>query len=180
MIKGLSARVVLSLAVLGVVATGCTTEGTPTPGPEGSASTGQTSKATTTTKPSGGGDSLADFDSCAVLESVASQLSLSNIEAVDEKECGADYGDTGAVGLTKQPELAIADATGDGQKSDITVGSRKARLVEAPGTDRSCLVAVEVTPTSRVDVITSSRANLAEACETATKIANAIEPKLPK
>lgn len=180
MIKGLSARVVLSLAVLGAVVTGCTTEGNPTPGPTGSASTEQTSETTTSSKPSGGGDSLADFDSCAVLESLATQLNLSRIEAVDEKECGADYGDTGAVGLTKQPELAIDDAVGDGKISDISVGSRKAKLVEAPVTKNSCLVALEVGPTSRVDVATSSRTSLAEACDTATRIATAIELKLPK
>jgi hypothetical protein len=180
LIKGLSARVVLSFAVLGAVATGCTTGGTATPGTTGAKTTEQTSKTTTSTKPSGDSDLLADFDSCTVLQSLASQLNLSNIEAVDEKECGADYGDTGAVGLTKQPELAIADASGDGKKSDISIGSRKARLVEAPSTKNSCLVAVEVAPMSRVDVITSSRTNLAEACETATKVATAVEPKLPK
>ncbi|ONI82402.1 hypothetical protein ALI22I_40610 [Saccharothrix sp. ALI-22-I] len=173
-------RVVLSLAVLGAVVTGCTTGGTATPGSTGSTTTDQASKTTTSAKPSDAGDSLADFDSCAALNSVASQLNLSNIEEVDEKECGADYSATVSFGLTKQPELAIGDAVGDGKKSDISVGSHKAKLVEAPGSRTSCLVAVEVGPTSRVDVIASSNNSLEAACEAATKVATAIEPKLPK
>ncbi|MFI9006997.1 hypothetical protein ACIGNX_07175 [Actinosynnema sp. NPDC053489] len=179
MIKGLSARVVLSLAVLGAIATGCTTGGTATPGTTTVPTTGQPSR-TTTSKPAGGGDPLADFDPCPVLESVSSQLNLSEIEKVDEKECGAEYSPTVSFGLTKQPELAIGDAVGNGKKSDISIGSRKAKRVEAPATKTSCLVAVEVGPTSRVDVIASSDNSLDAACEAATKVATAIEPKLPK
>ncbi|MER5264430.1 hypothetical protein ABTZ99_20390 [Actinosynnema sp. NPDC002837] len=181
MIKGLSTRVVLSLAVLGAVATGCTTGGTATPGPTGATTTEQTSKATTSSsKPSGGGDSLADFDPCAVLEPLMSQLNLSNLEKVDEKECSAEYPSLGLTSVTKQPELAIADAVGDGKKTDISIGSRKARVVEAPASKNSCLVAVEVGPTSRVDVFAVSNTSGAEACEVATKVATAVEPKLPK
>jgi hypothetical protein len=180
LIKGLSARVVLSLAVLGAVATGCTTGGTATPGPTGATTTEQTSKATTSTKPPSGGDSLADFEPCAALESVASQLNLSEIEKIDEKECGAEYSATVSFGLTKQPELAIADATGKGKTTDVPIGARKARVVEAPATKTSCLVTVEVGPAARVDVVASSDNSLEAACEAATKVATAIEPKLPK
>jgi hypothetical protein len=179
LIKGLPARAILSLVVLGAVATGCTTEGNPTPGPTGSTASEPTSKTTTSTKPSGGGDSLADFDPCAVLESVASQLNLAEVEAVDKKECGAEYSATVSVSLTKQPELAIGDAVG-GKKSDIPIGSHKAKLVETPATKTSCLVTVEVTSTSRVDIAASSDNSLEAACEAATKVATAIEPKLPK
>lgn len=180
MIKGSSARVILSLAVLGAVATGCTTGGTATPGATtGSTATGQTSKTTTSTKPSSGGDSLANFDPCGVLESVSAQLNLTEVEKVDEKECGAEYSATVSVSLTKQPELAIGDAVG-GQKTDVPIGSHKAKLVEAPASKNSCLMTVEVTPTSRVDVAASSNNSLEAACEAVTKVATAIEPKLPK
>lgn len=180
MIKGLSARVVLSLTVLGAVVTGCTTDGTATPGPTTSATTEQTATGTTaTTKPSGGGDSLADFDSCEVLNSVAAQLNLTEVEEESRGACGAVASPGSGVTIKAQPELAIADAVGDGKKSDISIGPRKARLVEAPGTNKSCLVAVEVGPTSRVDVVASSR-SLETSCELVTKVATAIEPKLPK
>ncbi|MFJ6670811.1 DUF3558 family protein [Actinosynnema sp. NPDC091369] len=179
MIKGLSTRVVLALAVLGAVATGCTTDGTPTPGPTGSTSTEQTSKTTTSTKPSTGGDALADFDPCAVLNSVAAQLNLTGIEEEGGDTCLANYSSTVSFSLAAHPELGIDEAVG-GEKSDIPVGSRKGKLVKTPTTKNSCLVAIEVTPTSRVDVGASANASLDEACEAATKVATAIEPKLPK
>ncbi|TQM82257.1 uncharacterized protein DUF3558 [Saccharothrix saharensis] len=180
MIKGLSVRIVLSLTVLGAVVTGCTTGGTATPGSTTtSGTTEQTGKGTTTTKPSGGGDSLADFDSCEVLNSVAAQLNLTEVEEESRGACGAATSPAGGVSIKAQPELAIADAVGDGKKSDTSIGPRKARLVEAPGTNTSCLVAVEVSPTSRVDVIASTR-SLESSCELATNVATAIEPKLPK
>ena len=180
MIKGLSTRVVLALTVLGAVAAGCTTGGTPTPGPTGSTSTEQTSKTTTSTKPSAGGDALADFDPCAVLNSVAAQLNLTEIEEEGGDTCLAHYSSTVSFSLSAHPELGIEDAVSSGEKSDIPVGSRKGKLVKSPTTKSSCLVAIEVTPTSRVDVGASANASLDEACEAATKVAEAIEPKLPK
>jgi hypothetical protein len=180
LIKGSSTRVVLALTVLGAVVTGCTTGGTATPGTTTSTTTEQTSKGTTATKPSGSGNSLADFDSCEVLNSVAAQLNLTEIEKESRGACGAEISATVGVSIKAQPELAIADAVGDGKKTDISIGSRKARLVEAPGTKTSCLVAVEVSPTSRVDVISSSDNSLQDACDAVTKVATAIEPKLPK
>lgn len=179
MIKGLSTRVVLALTVLGAVATGCTTGGTATPGPTGSTSTERTSKATTSTKPSTGGDTLADFDPCAVLNSVAAQLNLTEIEKEGGDTCLANYSSTVSFSLAAHPDLGIEEAVG-GEKSDIPVGSRKGKLVKTPTTKSSCLVAIEVTPTSRVDVGASANASLDEACEAATKIATAVEPKLPK
>ncbi|MFD0199430.1 MULTISPECIES: DUF3558 family protein [Saccharothrix] len=179
MIKGLSARVVLSLAVLGVVATGCTTGGTATPGPTGATTTERTSEATTSTKPSNGGDALADFDPCEVINSVAAQLNLTEIEESGARECLAEYSTTASVSLVKQPELAIGDAVG-GEMTDISVGSHKAKLVKTPTTSSSCMVTIEVTATSRVDVTSSTNASLDEACAAATAVAEAVEPKLPK
>lgn len=179
MIKGLSARVVLSLVVLGAVATGCTTGGTATPGPTGATTTEQTSKTTTSTKPSGGGDALADFKPCEVINSVAAQLNLTEIEETDARECLAEYSATTSISLTKQPELGIGDAVG-GETSDIPIGSHKAKLVKTPVSKTSCMVTVEVSATSRVDITGIDDASLDGACEAATKVATAIEPKLPK
>ncbi|MEV8444136.1 DUF3558 family protein [Actinosynnema sp. NPDC051121] len=177
MIKVLSARVVLVSAVLGLVVTGCTTEGTPTPG-AGSATTEKTVETTTTsTKASGSGDTLADFDACETLKSAAG-LQLTEIEA-DGQACDAEFSATTSVTVKGQPSLKIDDAVGK-ERSDITVGSRKAKLVKAPSSESSCLVAIEVTATSRVDVGASANASQAEACEAATKVAEAIAPKLPK
>ncbi|WP_367134409.1 DUF3558 family protein [Saccharothrix sp. HUAS TT1] len=178
MIKGLSIRVVLALTVLGVVATGCTTQGDPTPAPTGSTSAEETSEATTTSKPSGGGDSLADFDTCEALNSVAAQLNLTEVEA-DGKSCDAEFSATTSVTVKAQPSLKIADAVGK-EVSSIDVGPRKGALATEPASSSSCLVAIEVTATSRVDVVGSANASLDEACDAAKAVAEAIEPKLPK
>jgi hypothetical protein len=123
---------------------------------------------------------LADFDPCAVLNSVASQLNLTEIEKEGGDTCLANYSSSVSFSLAAHPELGIEDTVGGTEKSDIPVGSRKGKLVKSPTTTASCLVAVEVTPTSRVDVGASANASLDEACEAATKVATAIEPKLPK
>ncbi|MCE6995782.1 DUF3558 domain-containing protein [Saccharothrix sp. S26] len=176
MIKVLSARVFLASVVLGLVLTGCTTEGTPTPS-AGSTTTEKTVETTTSTKASGSGNTLADFDACEALKSAAG-LQLTEIEA-DGQACDAEFSATTSVTVKAQPSLKIDEAVGK-ELSDITVGSRKAKLVKAPSSESSCLVAIEVTATSRVDVGASANASQAEACEAATKVAEAIEPKLPK
>ena len=178
MINGLPTRVVLALAVLGALATGCSTGGTATPGATTTTSTEATPGTTTGTKPSSGGDSLADFDTCEALKSVAAGLNLTEIEA-DGKSCDAEVSATTSVTVKAQPSLKIDEAVGK-KVSDISVGARKAKLVEAPASDSSCLVAVEVTENSRVDFVGLANASLAEACDTATKVATAVEPKLPK
>lgn len=179
MIKGLRTRVILALAVLGAVATGCSSEepGDPTPQGSDSTSTERTSQ-TTSTKPSSGGASLTDFDACEAVNSVATQLNLTEIE-VDGDACDAEFSATVSVTVEPKPDLKIDEAVGK-ELSDIDVGPRKAKLVKAPATDSSCLVAIEVTETDRVDVIAVANASQDEACDAATKVATAIEPKLPK
>lgn len=167
------------MAVLGAVAAGCTTGGTATPGTTGATTTEQASRTTTSTKTSNAGDVLADFDPCAVLESMATQLNLTEIEETSDRECLAEYSSTASISLVKQPQLSIGEAVG-GEATDIPVGSHKARLVKTPTTTSSCMVTVEVTAKSRVDITSSTNASLDEACEAATKVATAVEPKLPK
>jgi hypothetical protein len=180
LIKGLSPRVVLALALLGAVATGCTTGGTPTPGPTGgSTSTEQTSE-TTSTKPSTGNSSLANFDSCAALNAVAPQLGLTEIEP-DGESCDAEFNATTSVTMKARADLGLADVvTTKGEASSTNIGSRKATLLKGSTTDESCLIAVEVTATSRVDIAGSSNNSQADSCNAVTAVATAIEPKLPK
>lgn len=181
MIKGLSARVVLTVVVLGAVAAGCSTKepGDATAGTTTSTTTERAS-ATTSTKPSGSGDSLADFDECEVLNSLASQLNLTEIEEGVGNTCGASVSATASVTIKGHPDLGVDDVVPGGQQSDITIGSRKAKMVKQSVTQTSCLIALEATPTSRVDVAGAANASLDEACEAATRVAEAIEPKLPK
>lgn len=173
MIGGLRTRAVVPLAVLGAVGCSSAEPGEARAGATGPTSTERPSETTTAV-----GDPLADFDSCEVLNSVAAQLNLTEVEA-DGQACGAEFSATASVSIKAEPDLAIGEAVGR-TVSDISVGPRKGKLAEAPASSSSCLVAVEVTPTSRVDVAASADASLQEACDAATKVATAIEPKLPR
>jgi hypothetical protein len=71
--------------------------------------------------------------------------------------------------------LSAFNANG-GTVQDITIGTHQAKQ-EADSTG-SCAIAIGVTDSSRVDVTVTPGAT-ADACPTATKLATAIEPKLP-
>lgn len=176
-------RVVLPLAVAGLVLAGCSDGTGGTPSPETTtAATSNTSKASPTTTSGSSGGSLASFDSCKALEAVAAQFNLTEIEAESKGRCGAEYSGTVSVSVLPWPDQGIEEATGAGQQevSDTNIGSRAAKLIRKGASDTLCAVAVEVSETSRVDFVASANASLDEACEAATKVATAIEPNLPK
>lgn len=175
MIGGLRTRAVVPLAVLGAVGCSSAEPGEARAGATGPTSTERPSETTTAV-----GDPLADFDSCEVLDSVAAQLNLTNIEGDSSGSCTADFNSTVSFTIKAHPDLGLADVVPGGQQSETEVGSRKAKLVKESTTKTSCLMAVEVTDTSRVDVAASAYSSLDETCDAATKVAVAIEPKLPR
>lgn len=180
-------RSILLASVFGLVATACSQGeiGTPTPvtntaAPASSASPTPPSTAGS----SSSGNSLASFDSCQALTSVATQFKLTEIKEVARQECGAEYGSTSGVSVSIKawPDLKIQDVKGgpNAEFSNTTVGARAARIVKKAFTSSDCAVAVQVTPTSRVDFIASANASLDDACAAATALATAVEPTLPK
>lgn len=182
--RNLVIRSVLPIAVLGLALAACTSTegGNPTAGGSATTTTKSSGKTTTTTSP-GGGDSLADFDPCAEMNAVASQLSLVKVEKDGTQECIARWGQTTTVVRVKAfPELGIADyVPGASSKiTDTSIGTHKAKKVTAPASSTSCAVTVEVTPKSRVDFVGAATSSQEEACDAAEKLAKAIEPKLPK
>ncbi|RKT71860.1 DUF3558 family protein [Saccharothrix variisporea] len=183
--RNLVIRSILPIAVLGVVLAGCSEKqgGTPTAGSDTPTTTGTSAKPTTTSS-SGTSGGLESFDACAAVQAAAGQLPLTEIEPNGKAGCDAEFGTSVSLGVKAYPSLGISDfVMGPNSKpSDITIGSRKARKVGAPagGTTSSCAVTIEVTAKSRVDVVASANASQDEACDAATKLATAIEPKLPK
>ncbi|WP_306743858.1 hypothetical protein [Saccharothrix yanglingensis] len=183
MIRNLVVRSVLPVAVLGAVLAGCTsTPGTPTPETTGAATATTGGATSPTTSGAAAGDGLADFDVCAELEGVASALGLTEIERKGAQDCEARYAGRIGVRVKAQPELGVEEFVpgSDSKISDLPLGGHRAKLVTAPLTTSSCAVTIEVTPSSRVDVVSSSPATQEQACEAATKVATAVEPKLPK
>lgn len=124
------------------------------------------------------------FDPCKVLATVAGQFDLTKIDEITKGHCGAEYGAAAGVlvSIKAWPDLAYKDATSgaNAEFSETTIGSSKAKVVKKGASNSSCLVAVEVTPTSRVDFISSVNASLDDACAAATAVATAVEPTLPK
>ncbi|MFI9813019.1 DUF3558 domain-containing protein [Saccharothrix variisporea] len=178
-------RSILTIAAAALLLAGCTSKepGDPTAGATTSTTATKSPDKTTTTSKPASGDALADFDACAQVNAVASQLSLSRIEPSGKDECDARWGQTTtAVKVKAFPDLGISDATGGSKAriSDTSIGTRKAKKVEAGVTDTSCLIAVEVGSKSRVDFYAASTTSVQESCDAATKLATAIEPKLPK
>lgn len=182
MTRNLVVRSVVSIAVLGAVLTGCSgTSGTARPETTGAATTATEDTApTTTSAPTAAG--LADFDACGELEGVASQLGLTSIEEDGTQECKARYAGNVAVRVKAFPELGIEEYVPgpSSQVSDVPLGSHKAKRITAPSSSSSCAVTVEISSSSRVDFVASANASLDQACEAATKVATAVEPKLPK
>jgi hypothetical protein len=180
--RNLVVRSLLPVAVLGAVLAGCSgTAGTPTPETTGTtaAPTEDTGSSTTSSAPAG--DSLADFDTCEALEGVASELGLTRVEKARENSCEARYAERIGVRVIAYPELGVDDFVpgANTQISDLPLGSHKAKRATAPTTDSSCAIVIEITSSSRVDVVGSSPSTQEQACEAATKVATAIEPKLP-
>ncbi|MBB5954625.1 hypothetical protein FHS29_001195 [Saccharothrix tamanrassetensis] len=113
---------------------------------------------------------------------MAATFNLTEIEKTGAQQCDAEFSPTVGVTLKVWPTKGIAEATGAGnqQISDTKVGARDAKLIKKGASDTLCAVAVEVRSSSRVDFIASANASLDEACDAATKLAEAVEPKLPK
>ncbi|HEX6341588.1 DUF3558 family protein [Umezawaea sp.] len=183
----LVSRSVVSIVALVLVLAGCSQQegGNPAPATTtGMSSTSAAEPTTPTSSSSGAGNALATFDGCKVLTAVAGQFSLTDIEEIAKEQCGAKYGAVPgvSVSLRARPDLGYEEAQGgpNAELTNTTVGSRKAKLVKKAFSSSSCLVAVEVTSTSRVDFMSSANASLDDACAAATAVATAVEPSLPK
>ncbi|MFT7836201.1 DUF3558 family protein [Saccharothrix sp. BKS2] len=180
MTSKLVVRSALPIVLLGAVLAGCSgTPGTPSPETTGTAPTQDGPTSTTTSAPAGA--ALADFDACAELERIAPELGLTQVEEQGDRDCQARYDGRVGVRVKAWPELGTDEYVGGSASeiSDVTVGGHRAKRITAPVTTSSCAITIEITPTSRVDVLSSSPATQEQACEAATKVATAIEPQLP-
>ncbi|EWC61320.1 hypothetical protein UO65_3376 [Actinokineospora spheciospongiae] len=82
-----------------------------------------------------------------------------------------------ALGVLVFPESGIDQVNAVGEKTPVTVGSRRAiQSVRAGGS--VCAISIEVTATSRVDVQASGD-DAPELCTAALDAAKVVEPELP-
>ncbi|GGU47049.1 DUF3558 domain-containing protein [Lentzea flava] len=185
----MNSRIVLtSLATATLVAiTACTgsTAGDPKPTPDTSSPTSSEDSRSSTSSPTStkASGSLADTDPCGLLtKSEAEQVLGPLKEEPKPQKIGSSRGCEFApnrvflsVGIRTDVGLAGVQATG-GEIKDIKVGGHQAKQLLGAG--GSCIVAVGVTSSSRVD-ITLNAGSSTDPCPPALKIAELVEPKLP-
>lgn len=177
---------VVALLALGLVGCSDETAGDATPGESTNRPTipgGDTStEAPTESGESGGGDSgTADLQPCDLL--TADELAQFNLGEGVEDELGparqckwqASGQQTVAVGVID--ELGTDQVQTSGSKEPMKVGSHDA--VRYDGVLGTCVVAIGVTDSSRVDVTAAADGDLQKACTVAKQAAQLVEPKLP-
>ncbi|GAA2668536.1 MULTISPECIES: DUF3558 family protein [Actinosynnema] len=171
------AAVLLAAAAL----TACSTSegGSPSPvkSPESGGGSTSAAQSSSSAAPS---DSLT---SCEIL----TELGLTDVKkrtggAASTDGCTAKDAQSVQVQLNIFPTLGLSDYQPGpaSQISDTTVGTRKAKLVKEAVSQLDCVVAVEISPTSRADVMAYSIKSLDEACKSAEALAKSVEPALPK
>lgn len=173
---------VLTGAAAGLlILVGCSTGGSPFPAPTSTAGQSTGGDQSTTSTANSGGTSLASLDPCSLLNaSEASNADLPSSGQADQvgtsRTC--DYQSTDyvvLVGIRTDGGLSAFNNTG-GVITSPTIGSHQAKQ-QTEGPD-SCVIAIGVTATSRVDVQVTASGSLPP-CPEAQKVAQAVEPKLP-
>ncbi len=182
----LFARVALTSAAAALLLAGCTTKEPGSASPVSTPSAPASSEGSTSANP--GGATTSSLDPCSLLS--ASDLASYGTfgeprtqQADGARSCGYILNTQNA----SDPQLSVSvdirdsqgiDSAGKG-KSPIPsqVNGRKAAVI--PVGSQSCILAMAVGDTSRVDLSVGAD-DSTKACDVATKVANIVEPKLPK
>lgn len=174
------------LAILGFTAlmvAGCSTQGRPTPTPPSSQDglPSQVAASSSASTPGQSGAALPVDHPCSLLSpSDLRQVGVS-VQPTEgmvgtAHECEFDSNDFSIdVGLRTNVGLADFQAAG-GTVENTTIGSHQAK--EAADSGGSCVVALGVSASSRVDV-TVTPIGTSDPCPTALNLAKLVEPKLP-
>ncbi|WP_216211265.1 DUF3558 domain-containing protein [Amycolatopsis aidingensis] len=190
-------RTTPSLLAAALVLAGCsggTEKGSAVPSDNGTGQppSGSTSAPSETGTPNGG--AAASLDPCQLL----SQGELASIGEFEpgERDDLAEYPgciwyspkgdrDPVTVGITVYADRGLADVneTGAGKTpGKVSGGERK--IVKVPDDLGSCMYALELSPSSRVDVlvtgITEARGGGERACQITDQVTAIVEPKLPE
>lgn len=168
---GITALCVFAVAACG----GSQVQGTATSAP------GTTSADTETTSPSTSeSNDLASVNPCSLL--TKEEITALGVKREPERDKigtsdACKFRPTGySLIIGTRANLGLSQVQGSGGPvTDTTIGGRKAKQSGASG---SCLIAMEVTATSRVDI--QATGDPADLCDRASKVAGLVEPKLPR
>lgn len=176
-------RMTVSLAILAVGLVACSdqTGGDPNP------ATSTTTKSTTSSTSTGGKQSALDaIDPCGLLS--ASDVARFGARPGKRNDIGGAIGcgwtvpGQGTFGIALRSKQSVDSiVVGKGRIVDQSVGSHQGKRLEEPDGVGACLVSIAVSDSSRVDVDgVATHTDNAKACDFATRVAELIEPKLPK
>ena len=187
--KKLYARAVLPLAIIALAVTGCTSTQGGTPSPAATTS-GAASSGTSSAGP--GGAATTSLDPCSLLlvsdlTSYGTFVGPNKREEFGARSCGYVKQTQHASDAQLGVDVNIRDSQSVDTVNDLGGGITKGKVngrasVLAAGSPDlgSCVLALAVGSTSRVDIFITSAADTKQACDVATKVADNVEPRLPK
>jgi len=177
----------LAAVLLGIVGCSSETPGAATPGEDGETGVqiptngGGGSTESPETSETETGSPADDLEPCDLLSSgEQSSLSLGPGEEktlAGARSCTWQASGSHTVGTDIWDNLGIEDVESTTEPEPKTIGSHNA--MQYVGELGVCAVALELTDTSRVDVISVAGGDVAKACTIANQAAELVEPKLP-
>jgi hypothetical protein len=134
---------------------------------------------TTTTR---SGTTLDDIDPCTLLTpDEAEQVAGPLREKPTREDLGTARGcefkpKSSSFAVDIRTNVGLSGVQAPGEVADVKIGSHDAK--QFIGTTRSCVIAMGVTASSRVDVVMTTSSDK-DPCQLARKIAELVEPRLP-
>jgi hypothetical protein len=174
------------LIALVIALAGCSAETPGEPNPTGT--TGSVGSTTSTRPPTNTSarSSLGSVDPCGLLEAadVAAFGANPGRRRGGSSAPSCDWtvpGGKGGFSVDIHPDRNVDQiVVRRGRLTDQVVGTRQGKRLEEDDGPGACMVSIPITDTSRVDFQGTANTNTAKACEYATRVAELIEPKLPK
>ena len=188
--KKLYARTALPLAVIVLAVTGCTSTQGGTPSPAVTTSSGAASSNTSSAGP--GGAATTSLDPCSLLlvsdlTSYGAFVGPNKREEFGARSCGYIKQTQNASDATLGVDVNVRDSQTVDTVNDLGGGITKGKVngrasaMAAGSPDLgSCVLAMAVGTGSRVDVFITSATDTKQACDVAAKVADNVEPRLPK
>lgn len=177
------------IAAAALVLAGCSQEtaGDATPGNDGGSTDrpilpGEPAPTSEPSEPSGdpGDSGTTNLQPCELLSGDdQTQLQVEGGTEVEGSDPSCEWKKSGSytVAVDLVNELGLDDVQSSSPTKSMTIGSHDA--VQFTGAATGCGVALGVTETSRVDVLSAASSDQAKACDIAKQAAELVEPKLP-
>ncbi|MGQ0838925.1 DUF3558 family protein [Actinokineospora sp.] len=159
-------------------------QATPQPGSTTATTTRSSDPTPPSTKPASSNE-LDKLDPCILLsESDVAQFGAGigvPKNTTRSRACQWTVSGQGVFTVALRAEQGLDDiVVSRGTVADHPVGDHDGRKLEADDGPGGCMISIGISESARVDTSSSTRSDTAKACEFAGRVAELIEPKLPK